>query len=149
MLFFRVCFFFFQVLLGTSGSHLAAFKLCYFNEPWEIKSFTMHNIMYTRDVFLLCMSVIYLIAFSSLYVQIPGNFTKVISFRPSQIKWHLARSSHRWKEMLKIFTALHKNSKHTLRVQLLTLKLDCQNLNSFLVILCSWQMICHRLSQSP
>ena len=33
----------------------------------------MHNIGYTRDCFLFCMSAIYLIAFSSLYVQIPGN----------------------------------------------------------------------------
>ncbi|XP_041367323.1 lipase maturation factor 2-like isoform X2 [Gigantopelta aegis] len=34
----------------------------------------MSNIKYTKDFFLWCMSVIYLFAFSSLYVQIPGLY---------------------------------------------------------------------------
>lgn len=34
----------------------------------------MNNIGITRDVFLGCMSAIYLFAFTSLYVQIPGEF---------------------------------------------------------------------------
>ena len=52
----------------------------------------MHSVAYTKDVFLWLMSAVYLIAFASLYVQIPGKCLQTLKF--GLIMWVEITRSH-------------------------------------------------------